>query len=113
MVNRDYEVLNKILDETNVIIELIKGFDCAAFLLDERTKRAVSMTLINIGELVKLLSDDFKQANTVIPWRKVAGLRDVAAHGYQILRMEDIWSTATTDVPVLQETIIKMINSLK
>ena len=110
MDSRDNAVLNKILCETNVIADLIKGFDCAAFLLDERTKRAVSMTLINIGELVKLLSDEFKQTYTVIPWRNIAGLRDVAAHGYQTLKMEDIWNTVTTDVPVLREEISKIMS---
>ena len=63
------------------------------------------MTLINIGELVKLLSFEFRQANPNIPWRSISGLRDVTAHGYQTLRMEDIWETVTTDIPFLQNQI--------
>jgi uncharacterized protein with HEPN domain len=72
---------------------MIAGYDYSGFIADEKTKRAVCMTLINIGELVKLLTDDVKRGNSSIPWRSIAGLRDVTAHGYQTLRMEDIWET--------------------
>jgi len=109
MDKRDKTLLMKILDESNIIADLIEGFDCKAFIADEKTKRAVSMTLINIGELVKLLSEKLRQDNPYIPWRSIAGLRDVAAHGYMTLRMEDIWETVSVDVPVLREQIGKMI----
>ena len=55
MNNRDKLVIKKILSEIEVIEQLITGFDVAGFIADERTKRAVCMTLINIGELVKNL----------------------------------------------------------
>ncbi len=48
------------------------------------------MTLINIGELVKLLPLDFRQDHDDVPWREAAGLRDVVAHKYQTIRMEDV-----------------------
>ena len=88
-----------------MIADLIEGFTCETFIHDEKTKRAACMTLINIGEMTKLLSDKLKQDNASIPWRSIAGLRDVTAHGYQTLRMEDIWETVTVDVPALQKQI--------
>jgi len=109
MDKRDKVLLMKILTETSVIADLIQGYDCDAFTTDEKTKRAVCMTLINIGELVKLLSDELKRDNSYIPWRSIAGLRDVTAHGYMTLRMEDIWETASFDVVTLQEQIKKML----
>jgi uncharacterized protein with HEPN domain len=71
----------------------------------KKTKRAVCMSLINIGELVKLLTDDIKLSHPSVPWRSITGLRDVAAHGYQTLRMDDIWKTAAEDIPALLEQI--------
>ena len=109
MDKRDTVLLMKILAEANVIADLIKGYDCEAFIADEKTKRAVCMTLINIGELVKLISDKLKCDNSYIPWRSIAGLRDVTAHGYMTLRMEDIWETVRDDVVTLQEQIKKML----
>jgi uncharacterized protein with HEPN domain len=40
-----------------------------------------------------------------IPWKIIAGLRDVAAHGYFTLRMSDIWVNATVDIPVLAQQV--------
>jgi len=109
MDKRDRVLLMKVLAEAGVIADLIQGYDCEAFIADEKTKRAVCMTLINIGELVKLLSDEQKRDNPYIPWRSIAGLRDVAAHGYMTLRMEDIWETVSGDVIILQEQIGEML----
>ena len=109
MDKRDNILLKKILDEANIITDLTEGYDCDSFIADEKTKRAVCMTLINIGELVKLLSDKLKRDNTAIPWRAIAGLRNVTAHGYMTLRMEDIWETISEDVVVLKEQIRKLM----
>ena len=96
--------INKIIEEINIIAELIAEYDYLLFLNDEKTKRAVSMTLINIGELVKNLPEDFKN-NNELPWNKIMGLRNVAAHGYQSLRMETIWETITIDVLVFKNQL--------
>ena len=109
MDKRDAVLLQKILSEAGVIADLIKGFDCESFVEDEKTKRAVCMTLINIGEMVKLVSDDIKRSNTSIPWRSIAGLRDVTAHGYMTLHMEDIWETVNIDLPVLMKQIRHLV----
>ena len=111
MDKQDRVLLNRIFNETSVIADLIKGYDCGTFVNDEKTKRAVCMTLINIGEIVKLLSENIRQESSVIPWRSIAGLRDVAAHGYQTLRMEDIWETVCEDIPVLQKQIKELLDT--
>ena len=105
MNSRDKAIISKIRAEADTIASLISKLDLDIFLSDERTKRAVCMTLINIGELVKLLSDDYKKAHDSIPWRKISGLRDVAAHGYFTLRMTDIWETVVNDIPDLSEKL--------
>ncbi len=67
------------------------------------------MTVINIGELVKNLDDDFRARYRNVPWKDIAGFRDIAAHKYQTLRMEDVYTTVLDDFPelifLLQEII--------
>lgn len=109
MDKRDHVLLKKILSEANIISDLIIEHDCESFVSDERTKRAVCMTLINIGELVKLLSDNLKREHFAIPWRSIAGLRDVTAHGYMTLRMEDIWETVNEDISILKQQIAEIL----
>jgi len=109
---RDVQVINKLLSESAQLTDLIDGLTLEDFLNDERTKRAVCMTLINIGELIKNLTDDFRKQHSEIPWKLIAGLRDVTAHKYQTLRMEDIWETATKDIPKLQKDLTAILDNL-
>ena len=86
-------------------MELADGYDLERFLSDERTKRAFSMSLIKIGGSVKSLSEELKQEHHEIEWRFIAGVRDIAAHNYDGLRMDDIWRIVTRDAPVLLEQV--------
>ena len=61
------------------------------FLDDEKLKRAISMTVINIGELIKSITEETRKLHLEIPWKAAAGMRDIAAHKYQTLRMEDVY----------------------
>ena len=102
MNSRDYQVIRKILSEISLIEQLIIGFDLEKFIEDERTKRAVCMTLINIGELTKSLTEDFKQTYNHVSWRGMTDMRDITAHKYQTLKMGDVWVTIINDIPKLK-----------
>jgi uncharacterized protein with HEPN domain len=85
MNNRDYQIVHKILLEIAIIEELIEGFNLEKFISDERTKRAVCMTLINIGELTKNLTEGFRLTHNHIPWRAIAGMRDITVNRQESL----------------------------
>ena len=71
--------------------------------------RAVGMTVINIGELVKNLSESCRLSYPFIPWKEIAGFRDIAAHKYQTLRMDDVFETVETDFPTLRKQIEEIL----
>ena len=99
MNNRYKNVLLKLKEEAEILLELMDGYGLQGFLGSEMLRRAVSMTLINIGELVNRLTDEIKQQNSAVPWRAITNLCNVAAHGYDALDMENIRKTVTEDVP--------------
>lgn len=109
MNDRDRQIVEKILSEIAVAGDLLKGVSPEDFLRDERTARAVCMTLINIGELVKNLTPELKDAHKEIPWRAISGMRDITAHKYQTLRKEDVYSTCIDDIPVFERQLIRLI----
>lgn len=109
MDNRDKAMLKKILSECEVVQDLLVGYGVGEFCAEERTKRAVCMTLVNIGELVKNLSSELTSTHRDIPWRNIAGMRDITAHKYQTLRMEDVYTTAVEDIPWFKNAIREMI----
>lgn len=75
-------------------------------------KRAVGMTVINIGKLIKNVSQETRKQYPQIPWRAVAGMRDMAAHKYQTLRMEDVYYTAKEDFPALKTDLEMILKAL-
>ena len=44
-----------------------------------------------------------------VPWRAIAGFRDIAAHKYQTLKMADVYETVKTDFPNLYMKISQML----
>lgn len=110
MMNRDESYLKALLREIDSIPSLMKGYNKERFLKSEKTQKAVCMTLLNIGELVKALSNELKSNNPTVSWRQIAGLRDLAAHKYHSLNMERIWITVKEDLPILRREIVRIIN---
>ncbi len=109
MQHRDKTILIKIIDELDIALEMIAGKDFDTFDSDEILKRAMCMTVINIGELVKALSDDFRIGHKHIPWKSIAGFRDIAAHKYQTLHMQDVYHTVTNDFAELKNNIKQIL----
>jgi len=109
MERRDRIILQKVLSEISIAQKMMDNCTLEQFEKNEMLMRAVGMTVINIGELVKNLSDETRLAHSHIPWKAIAGFRDVAAHKYQTLRMEDVYETVVTDFPALKVQIEEII----
>ena len=80
-MKRDSVYLCHILDAIEKI-ESYAQVGKETFMSTTHWQDATIRNLEIIGEAVKRLSDEFKQRNTNIPWRNVAGLRDVLIHDY-------------------------------
>ena len=110
MNHRDYILIKKIISELNVANDLLGEATLEEFTADEKTKRAVCMTVINIGELIKNVTDSTRQKYPQIPWRQAAGFRDIAAHKYQTLKMGDVYKTVSEDFSVLKIQLTDILN---
>ncbi len=108
MQHRDEIIVQKIIKEINYATNRIKGISSDAFMKDEDAQHSVGMAVINVGELVKHVSDELRAAAPNIPWKQAAGLRDVAAHSYQTIRMDDLYSTVKDDFPYLKVLLKKL-----
>lgn len=109
MQHRDKTILIKIIDELDIALGMMADNDFDTFNSDEILKRAMCMTVINIGELVKALSEDFRTEHKQIPWKSIAGFRDIAAHKYQTLHMQDVYHTVTNDFGELKNNIKQIL----
>lgn len=109
MQHRDKIILEKIISEINIAQSMMGDISENDFLQDEKLKRAIGMTAINIGELVKNITPETRSKYSDIPWKAVAGMRDITAHKYATLRMEEVYNTVHTDFPLLKQMITKIL----
>lgn len=103
MKERDI-VLKQLLQAAQKVGDYLSGFDSEKFLTDSKTQSAVIMQLVVIGELAKALPEDVKK-QVDLPWKLMAGFRDLAVHQYFELDLEQVWETATKDVPGVMEKL--------
>lgn len=66
-------------------------------------RNAVTMPILQIGELANHLSEEFKQQHKQIPWNEMRGIRNLMAHQYHSVDFEIIWDTSRADIPALRE----------
>lgn len=111
MRHRDKIVLQKILNVIEETEEFLDNVSEEEFLEKNLLKSAVAMSIIRIGELVKTLSAEFRQENSQVSWRDIAGFRDVAAHKYEIIDIKELYDTAMKDFPELKSQIIKILET--
>jgi len=97
------------LEASLAIDTYIQGFEYDTFVNDRRTVDAVIRNLEIIGEAVKYLPEEITGQFPEIPWRAIAGFRDILAHSY--FRTEDsiIWDAATIHNPALVRATKKLL----
>jgi hypothetical protein len=83
----------------------------ADFARDEKTVEAVCFALVVIGEAVTHVPDDVQASAPQIPWRKMKGMRNIAAHEYFGLDRSTVWQTATGDVPALKPLLESLLRT--
>jgi uncharacterized protein with HEPN domain len=76
-----------------------------AFMQNVMAQDAVLRNLEIIGEAAKRLSKETKDRRPDIPWRDVAGLRDVLIHNYMGVNLNRIWGVVERDLPPLRQGV--------
>lgn len=104
-ISRDMVITKKILAEIADIELFLKGISEEDYYADMKTQKAVVMTLINIGELVKLYTEAFVSEHKKIPWKKIQAMRNVAAHKYEAVEVEIVWDTIQISIPELKKEL--------
>ena len=108
--NRDPKVyLEDILECIKQIEEYTNAITFAEFDNDVKTQDAVMRRIEIIGEAVKKLPNDFRSQYSDIPWKEIAGMRDVLIHEYAGVLLERVWNTVKEDLLPLKRSILSVM----
>jgi uncharacterized protein with HEPN domain len=66
-----------------------------------------------MGEATKRLSEPLKQDNTDIPWRQIAGFRDVLTHDYLRVQIDEVWSVVEHDLPIIKPQLLRLLQQIE
>jgi uncharacterized protein with HEPN domain len=83
------------------------------FFRDPMVFDAVLRNFEVIGEAAKRLDDSYRTAHPEVPWRALAGLRDVLIHQYEGVDPERVWSIVEADLPRLKKAISGLLPPLE
>lgn len=108
-MSRDQNSIQDMLNAARLIQEGVRGFDKEALANDWVRLSAIVRQIEIIGEATRRLSKEFRQAHQEIPWKEMVGMRDVLIHAYDELEIDDIWDTATRDIPELIPTLESLL----
>ena len=110
---KDKQIFLHIIDYCDQVKEAVDEIGSYKNLISTNfNKNALSMPLVQIGELVSNLTDEIKEQNSHIPWVQIKALRNVLVHTYGKIEWDKVWDTALNDIPEFKIQCIEIEQQL-
>lgn len=113
---KDASILEHLIRHCKIIADCLHRFgnDIGSFKNDQIFRDAVGMNILQIGELVTHLSEEYlSDTKEQIPWRQIRALRNIYAHAYEAVDDERVWEIVNSDIPKLQSFCEEQVNAVK
>jgi len=93
-------------------IERIRAFVSggrATFFADPKTREAVTLQVLKLGEAANGISPAFRRSHDRVPWRRLVDLRDEIVHVYFRIDLDDLWEFVIKDVDGLERDLRHLV----
>lgn len=104
------ERLRDILAAIEEIRAFTAGLDADTFAEDLRTRRAVEMNFIVIGEAASHVPATVQQQYPQVPWDLMRAMRNRLVHVYFDVEPAIVWDTINNDLPELVEPLRSVVD---
>lgn len=104
--------LRQLADFINEADALIAEQSLETLIADPVRLRAFERVMELVGECAKRLPSELRDQYPAIPWRQIAGMRDVISHAYEDLAYEVLWDACCQDLPKLRMEVGSVLRDL-
>jgi uncharacterized protein with HEPN domain len=104
-MQRDEGYLYDILHEARTAREFVGWRTFEEFEKDKQCQYAVIRAIEVIGEAAGRISEEFREAHSEVPWRRMIGMRNRLIHGYGDIVLSTVWEVVSTSVPELIRSV--------
>jgi uncharacterized protein with HEPN domain len=87
----------------------ISGMTQTAFEADEKTQDAVLRNLELVGEAARHIPKEIELRYSAVPWGEMRAQRNLLIHTYHRVDLSLVWTTITTDLPPLLQSLEAML----
>lgn len=103
---KQHGLLRDIIDSALVIKTYLEGVSEAAFMQNTEKQDAVLRRFEIIGEVSSRLAPETRAHFPSLPFRQMRGMRNIIAHDYGDVDMDQVWRTASgSDLAVLIDSL--------
>jgi uncharacterized protein with HEPN domain len=110
---RDLDSIRDMVLAANRVLRYVENTSQQEFEQDLEKQDSVTYRILILGEASKRLSAEFGDRHPNIPWRQIAGMRNMLVYEYDQIDLDVLWDVTQNSIPDLLGKLNSLANSIE